>query len=116
MSNNDKTIFKKIIDKELPADVVHEDNLCMAFRDINPQAPVHVLVIPKREVPTLADVTEVDEPLLGHLLVVAAKVAKDLGLDGGFRTVVNCGDDGGQEVHHLHIHLLGGRKMTWPPG
>lgn len=112
----EKTIFKKIIDKELPADIVYEDDHCLAFRDINPQAPVHLLLIPKQEIATLADVTEVDEPLLGHLLAVAARIADDQGLENGYRTVINCGEHGGQEVYHLHVHLLGGRKMTWPPG
>jgi len=112
----EKTIFKKIIDREVPADIVFEDDHCLAFKDINPQAPVHVLIIPKQEIATLADVTEVDEPLLGHLLHAAAKVAKDLALENGYRTVINCGDDGGQDVYHLHVHLLGGRRMNWPPG
>lgn len=112
----EKTIFKKIIDRELPAEIVYEDDLCLAFKDINAQAPVHVLVIPKREIASLAEADEVDEPLLGHLVIVAAQVAKEQGLEGGYRTVINCGEDGGQTVDHLHVHLLGGRKLTWPPG
>lgn len=113
---SEKTIFKRIIDGEIPADVVHEDDRCLAFRDVAPQAPTHVLVIPKKEIPSLADATEEDTELLGHLFVVAARVARELGLEDGFRTVVNCGSDGGQSVDHLHVHVLGGRKLTWPPG
>ncbi len=111
-----KTIFKRIIDGELPADIVYEDKHCLAFRDITPQSPTHVLIIPRKEIPSLAAATEIDEPLLGHLFSVAAHIAKELGLSGGYRTVVNVGPDGGQAVDHLHIHLLGGRKLTWPPG
>lgn len=110
------TIFKKIIDKEIPAKIVYEDDRCLAFEDIAPQAPTHVLVIPKKELPSLAHATAEDEALLGHLLLVAAKVARDRGLDGGFRVVTNAGPDGGQTVDHLHFHVLGGRKFTWPPG
>ena len=110
------TIFKKIIDREIPAEIVYEDDLCLAFRDINPQAPTHVLIIPKREIPSLADVEEADEPLLGHLLFVARQLAVQLQLVGGFRTIINAGRDGGQTVDHLHVHLLGGRTLTWPPG
>lgn len=112
----EKTIFKRIIDGELPADLVYEDDHCLAFRDINPQAPTHVLVIPRQEIPCLDDVSEFEEPLIGHLFAVAAKIAKQLGLENGYRTVINCGRDGGQAVDHLHVHLLGGRKLTWPPG
>ena len=111
-----KTIFKRIIDKEIPADIVFEDDKCLAFRDINAQAPTHVLVIPKREIVSLADVSDSDGELLGYLLVVASKVAKQLGLKDGYRTVINCGRDGGQTVDHLHVHLLGGRALHWPPG
>lgn len=111
------TIFKKIIDKEIPADVVYEDDLCLAFRDIDPKAPVHILIIPNKEIPSMAEVTENDEKILGHLLAVASKIAKDQGIsDSGYRLVVNTNNEGGQEVYHLHIHLLGGRQMTWPPG
>ncbi|HEV3003808.1 MAG TPA: histidine triad nucleotide-binding protein [Pirellulales bacterium] len=111
-----KTIFQRIIDREIPADILHEDDLCLALVDINPQAPTHVLVVPKRPVPSLAELTDVDGELAGHLLLVARKLARDLKLDGGYRVVVNCGPDGGQSVDHLHLHLLGGRAMAWPPG
>jgi len=111
-----KTIFKKILDKEIPADVVYEDDRCLAFRDINPQAPSHVLIIPKSEIASLADAAETDAPLLGYLLIVAAKLAPKLGMANGYRAVINCGRDGGQTVDHLHVHLLGGRSLKWPPG
>ncbi|HEV3302370.1 MAG TPA: histidine triad nucleotide-binding protein [Planctomycetaceae bacterium] len=111
-----KTIFKRILDKEIPADIVYEDDRCLAFRDINPQAPTHVLIIPKNEIVSLADVRESDAPLLGYLLLVAPKLASKLGLANGYRVVINCGRDGGQTVDHLHLHLLGGRSMKWPPG
>jgi histidine triad (HIT) family protein len=111
-----RTIFKRIIDKEIPASIVYEDDQCLAFRDINPQAPVHVLVIPRKEIPALAAAGEPDTALLGHLLSVAAKLAAQLGLSGGYRVVVNCGPDGGQTVDHLHLHVLGGRQLNWPPG
>jgi histidine triad (HIT) family protein len=112
----EKTVFQRIIDREIPADIVFEDDECLVFRDINPQAPVHVLIIPKREIVSLADVEEADALLLGHLFVVAGRVAGQLGLDNGFRAVINSGPDGGQDVPHLHIHLLGKRRLTWPPG
>lgn len=111
-----KTIFKRIIDREIPATIIYEDDLCLAFKDVNPQAPTHVLVIPKKEIPSLADSTDADEALLGRLLSVARKIAVDLGLTNGYRTVINCGRDGGQSVDHLHVHVLGGRALTWPPG
>ena len=110
------TIFKKIIDREIPAEIVYEDELCLAFRDISPQAPVHVLLIPKQEIPSVADITSADQVLLGHMWSVLPKVATELGLEKGYRVVVNCGPEGGQEVNHLHFHLLGGRQMQWPPG
>ncbi|MCC9641696.1 histidine triad nucleotide-binding protein [Rhodopirellula sp. JC740] len=110
------SIFSKIIAKEIPADIVHEDDLCLAFRDIAPKAPTHILVIPKREIVSLADLTDEDEQVMGHCVVVASKVAAAEGLSDGYRLVVNTGSDGGQEVPHVHFHLLGGRKMTWPPG
>ncbi|GJM15225.1 MAG: histidine triad nucleotide-binding protein [Thermodesulfobacteriota bacterium] len=111
------TIFKKIIDKEIPADIVYEDDLCLAFRDIDPKAPVHILIIPKKEIPSMAEVSENDKELIGHLYLVASKIAKDEGVsDSGYRLAVNTNNEGGQEVYHLHIHLLGGRQMTWPPG
>lgn len=111
-----KTIFQKIIDREIPADIVYEDDTCLAFRDVNPQAPVHVLVIPKRLIPSLADATESDSQTLGHLLNAVRIVADQLGLANGYRTVINCGRDGGQSVDHLHLHLLAGRALGWPPG
>ncbi|MCS6851574.1 MAG: histidine triad nucleotide-binding protein [Gemmataceae bacterium] len=110
-------IFQKIIDRQLPAQIVYEDDHCLALRDINPQAPVHVLVIPKAKViPTHADITESDKELLGHLHLTAAKVARQLGIDDGYRIVINCRERAGQTVPHLHFHLLGGRDMRWPPG
>ncbi len=109
-------IFLKIIDKQIPAAIVYEDDCCLAFRDINPQAPTHVILIPRKVIPTHADLTDADRDLLGHLHLVAAKLAKDLGLSDGYRVVVNCNDRGGQTVPHLHMHLLGGRDMHWPPG
>ncbi|GHT10111.1 histidine triad nucleotide-binding protein [Planctomycetales bacterium] len=113
---SEKTIFKRIIDKEIPANIVYEDDLCLAFHDVHPQAPVHVLLIPKKEIASLNQITAEDTPLLGHLYGVVRKLAKDLGLGNGYRLVTNCGDDGGQTVYHLHFHILGGRRLTWPPG
>ncbi len=110
------TIFNKIIDKQIPADIVYEDALCLAFRDINPQAPTHIIVIPKREIVSLQQLAPGDEPLVGHWFLVVRQIAEQLGLDAGYRTVINCGADGGQTVGHLHIHLLGGRSLGWPPG
>jgi histidine triad (HIT) family protein len=109
-------IFKKIIDRQLPADIVYEDDQCLAFRDINPQAPVHVLLIPRKVIPTHADLTEEDGDLLSHLHLVAVRLAKQLGVEDGYRLVINCRDRAGQTVPHLHFHLLGGRDMRWPPG
>lgn len=111
-----KTIFKKIIDKEIPANIVHEDDACLAFRDIDPQAPVHVLVIPRKEIASIGQAGDSDQALLGHLLLTARGLASKLGLENGYRLVINCGPDGGQSVDHLHVHILGGRPMTWPPG
>lgn len=112
-----KTIFQRIIDREVPAEIVHEDDWCLAFRDVHPQAPVHVLVIPKQQLISLAHAGEGDSQLLGHLLNALRQVAVQLGLDSsGYRVVINCGPDGGQSVDHLHLHLLGGRKLGWPPG
>ena len=110
------TIFLKIINREIPADIVYEDDQCLAFRDVNPQAPVHVLLIPKKPVVSLRELSPRDTDLCAHLLLTVPKVADLLGLEGGYRTVVNTGEDGGQSVFHLHIHILGGRKLTWPPG
>jgi Diadenosine tetraphosphate (Ap4A) hydrolase and other HIT family hydrolases len=112
----EKTIFKKILDGEISVAKLYEDDQCIAFNDINPQAPVHFLVIPRKEIPSLSEATEEDEPLLGHLLVVARNLAKSQGLENGFRTVINTGADGGQTVFHLHVHVLGQRAMAWPPG
>ena len=113
---SEKTIFKRIIDRESPADVVYEDELCLAFRDISPKAPIHVLLIPKKEIPAVSELQDADQPLAGHLLLVAGRLAQQLELNNGYRLVVNCGPDAGQAVNHLHIHLLGGRPLGWPPG
>ncbi|MHC4879471.1 MAG: histidine triad nucleotide-binding protein [Planctomycetota bacterium] len=110
------TIFTKIINREIPADIVYEDDLALAFRDINAQAPTHVLVIPKEEIASLNDISEDNAAVMGHLFSVVRKVAAQLELTNGYRTVINCGVDGGQTVDHIHIHLLGGRALTWPPG
>lgn len=110
------TVFQKIIDREIPADVLHEDDQCIAIRDVNPQAPAHLLVIPKKLVVRIGEAEEEDGPLLGHLLLVASKVAKQEQLDDGFRLVINNGPAGGESVPHLHIHVLGGRQLSWPPG
>ncbi len=111
-----ETIFSKIIRKEIPADIVYEDNLAIAFRDVNPQAPVHILVIPKEPIAMLSNAESKDHALMGHLLLTVKRVAEQEGLTDGYRVVINNGDDGGQTVHHLHLHILGGRQMTWPPG
>ncbi|TAD76429.1 MAG: histidine triad nucleotide-binding protein [Oscillatoriales cyanobacterium] len=110
------TIFGKIIRREIPAAIVYEDDLALAFRDVNPQAPVHILVIPKQPIVNLAAATETDQALLGHLMLVIQRVAAQEGLDDGYRVVANTGSDGGQTVFHLHFHLLGGRSLAWPPG
>ena len=110
------TIFTKIIDREIPADIVYEDDLCLAFRDVSPQAPTHVLLIPKKPVASLDEFSAEDQQLAGHLLMTVPKVAAELGLSNGYRTVINTGAEGGQTVFHLHIHILGGRDLTWPPG
>jgi histidine triad (HIT) family protein len=109
-------LFLKIIERKIPAKIAYEDDLCLAFHDINPQAPVHVLVIPKKVIATHADVTEADRELLGHLHLVAAKLAPQLGLMDGYRLILNCKESAGQTVPHLHLHLLGGRDFIWPPG
>jgi len=112
-----KTLFEKIIDREIPATIVYEDDLVLAFRDIKPQAPTHVLVIPKKPIPRIAEAKPEDHKVLGHLLLKAAEVANQLGLtQSGFRLVFNNGPDAGEAVPHLHCHLIGGRKMSWPPG
>lgn len=110
------SIFAKIISRAIPADIVYEDDLCLAFRDIAPKAPTHILIIPKKPIVSLADLTPEDEAIIGRCVMVASRVAEEQKLNNGYRLVVNCGNEGGQEVPHLHFHLLGGRKMTWPPG
>ncbi|XP_019731757.1 histidine triad nucleotide-binding protein 2, mitochondrial isoform X2 [Hippocampus comes] len=110
------TIFSKVIERSLPADIIYEDDKCLAFRDISPQAPVHFLVIPKMLIPRISEAKDDDAELLGHLLVVAKKVAKQEALTEGYRVVINDGKHGAQSVYHLHLHVLGGRQMTWPPG
>ena len=110
------TIFTKIINREIPADIVYEDDLCLAFRDVNPQAPTHVLLIPKKEIPRLVDAMPEDQALLGHLMITANKIAQQLGVGDAFRLAVNNGADAGQSVFHLHLHLLAGRAFKWPPG
>ncbi len=111
------TIFDKIIAREIPADIVHEDEHVLAFRDINPQAPVHVLFIPKTPVATLNDLAPGDEAVVGRLVTAAAAYAKAEGFaENGYRVVINCNGDGGQSVYHIHLHLLAGRAMAWPPG
>ena len=110
------TIFQKIIDKELPADIVYEDDSCLAFKDINPVAPVHILIIPKKKIEKISDSNQEDKELLGHLFLVAGDIAKDLGIADAFRLVVNNGAGAQQTVFHLHIHLIAGREFQWPPG
>ena len=110
------TIFQRIIDKEIPAKIVYEDDRCLAFHDVNPQAPTHGLVIPKKAIPSVAAISDDDAELIGHLWKVIRDLAAQLKLDGGYRVVANNGPDGGQSIDHLHFHLLGGRKLEWPPG
>ncbi len=112
----EKTLFQKIADGEIPADIVYDDDRCFAFRDINPQAPTHILIVPRKPIPSLDEMTEEDEPLVGHLFTVARVLAAREQLGAGYRTVFNCGEAAGQSVFHLHLHLLGGRPLTWPPG
>ncbi len=109
-------IFLKIINKEIPARVIYEDEQCLAFHDINPQAPVHVLIIPRKVIATHDAIAEADEQLLGHLHLVASRLARQLGIEDGYRLVLNCRENAGQTVPHLHLHLLGGRRFSWPPG
>ena len=114
---SEKTLFEKIRDREIPADIIHENDDCLAFRDISPKAPVHVLVVPKRVIPRIGLALDDDQALLGKLLLTAAEVARIEGIaDGGYRVVINNGPDGGETVPHLHVHVLGGRPLTWPPG
>ncbi|MGF1591570.1 MAG: histidine triad nucleotide-binding protein [Pleurocapsa sp.] len=110
------TIFGKIIRREIPADIVYEDDLALAFKDVNPQAPTHILVIPKKPIPCLAESGQEDQALMGHLLMTVKKVAEQANLSHGYRVVINNGTDGGQSVDHLHLHILGDRAMNWPPG
>lgn len=110
------TIFSKIIAREIPAKIIYEDDLCLAFHDVNPQAPTHVLLIPKKEIPRLVDASEEDAALLGHLMLTANKIARQLGVGDAFRLAVNNGADAGQSVFHLHLHILAGRAFKWPPG
>ncbi len=112
----DKTLFQKIIDGEIPADIVYEDDRCAAFRDNNPQAPTHLLVVPRKPIRDLRVLDEEDAALVGHLFVVARRLAEQEGITDGYRTVFNAGPQAGQSVDHLHLHLLGGRTMDWPPG
>jgi histidine triad (HIT) family protein len=111
-----KTLFQKIIDREIPAKIEFEDDRCIVIHDIQPKAPVHLLIIPKRAIPRVAEASAPDEAVLGHLLLVAGDLAKRLGLANGFRIVINNGPDAGEAVPHLHVHLLAGRQLGWPPG
>ena len=109
------TIFTKIINREISAEILYEDDLCLAFYDIDPKAPIHFLVIPKQEIPSLADLSDQDQQIVGRCVLVASQVAANLRLEKGYRLIANCGEDGGQEVPHLHFHVLGGRKLNWTP-
>jgi histidine triad (HIT) family protein len=110
------TIFEKIIARQIPSNIIWEDDDAIAFHDVDPQAPLHVLIVPKRVIPRLSDATEADQELLGKLLLVARNLAKELNLSSGYRVVINCGPDAGESVPHLHVHLLGKRALAWPPG
>ena len=111
------TIFTKIINKEIPADIVYEDNNFLAFNDINPQAPIHILVIPKKRIPSINNLELSDSNLIGEMVIIANKIAKEKGIDeDGYRLIFNCNENGGQTVYHIHLHLIGGRKLSWPPG
>jgi histidine triad (HIT) family protein len=117
MTSEEKTIFKKIIDGEIPANIIYQDDLCLAFHDAFPQAPVHVLLIPKQEIVNVDSLNDEHRGLAGHLLLTVPKVARLLEIeDSGYRVVANCGKDGGQSVNHLHLHILAGRPLSWPPG
>lgn len=111
-----ETIFSQIIDRKIPADIVYEDELCLAFRDVAPQAPTHILIIPKKPITKIADTQQADCEILGHLLIKAGEIARAEGVGDAFRLVINNGEDAGQTVFHLHLHLLAGRKLSWPPG
>ena len=111
-----ETLVTRIINREIPADIVYEDDLCLAFRDISPQAPVHLLIIPKTPIPTINDIQREQRELVGHLLWAAGQIARDLDIaEDGYRVVMNCNEDGGQSVFHIHLHLLGGKPLGWPP-
>lgn len=114
--STDKTIFARIIDRELPADIVYEDEQVLAFRDINPTAPVHILIIPKKQIAQIEHMTAEDAPLVGHMMWVATQVARQESLEKGYRLVMNNGPEGGQSVYHIHLHLIGGRALSWPAG
>ncbi len=113
---SETTIFAKIVNKEIPADIIFEDDLCLAFKDVNPQAPTHILIIPKKPIPKLVDADNDDQALLGHLLLTARDIAKKLDCQDAFRIAINNGEQAGQTVFHLHVHLLAGRPFNWPPG
>lgn len=110
------TLFAKIINRQIPADIVYEDDLCLAFNDVNPQAPVHILLVPKKPLDKLASAASEDAALLGHMLLVVGKITRERKIDGGFRLVINNGEDAGQTVFHLHMHIMAGRRFHWPPG
>ena len=112
----EKTLFEKILEGEIPSELIYQDDLCGAFKDINPQAPTHILIVPRKPIPAISDITPDDEPLIGHLYFVAQKIARDQCLTQGFRLVINDGEHGQQSVPHIHVHLIGGRQLTWPPG
>jgi histidine triad (HIT) family protein len=116
MVMSEKTLFQKIADGEIPSDMVHEDEHCIAFRDIQPQAPVHILIVPRKPIPSLDDLEDADRELVGHLFLCARDIAAAEGLEKGYRTVFNCGEHGQQTVPHLHLHLIGGKQLRWPPG
>ena len=111
------TIFTKIINREIPADIIYEDDEILAFNDINPQAPIHILIIPKKEIKTINDIRSEDTAIIGKLFLIAKKIAKQVDIsEDGYRVVMNCNEYGGQSVYHIHLHLIGGRKLSWPPG
>jgi histidine triad (HIT) family protein len=116
MTAANDTIFSKIIRREIPADIIYEDDFCLAFRDVAPQAPVHILLIPKKPIVSLASTEPEDHRVLGHMMIKVRTIAAQAGLTNGYRVVTNIGADGGQTVHHLHFHILGGRSLSWPPG
>ena len=112
----ERTLFEKIITREIPAAIIYEDDVCLAFRDVNPQAPTHILLIPKKPIPKLVETTMDDQQLLGHLLLTVNKITQELNIDDAFRLVINNGAAAGQTVFHLHLHILAGRAFSWPPG